>query len=431
MWRKGWFLSATFLLLLLAASTSCKKKNPTTGTVEGTEVLESGGIDTFTLYTSTFYDDSVQTSGRFYGILGSCEDPVFGRVNSEIYTQFRLLYEGPTFDDPAQITIDSVVLAFVYEGMYGTPGNQTVEVYEIGGTEPLSDTVTYYTFSTLPETGSNLVAPGSEVQYLDPDHVTYIDTVLVDPQLRIQLDTNLGWQLINEAYYNPTSFESNDAFTDYFKGLKIKTNNGSQASGDGGLFYFNLEDTDSKLTIYYKSAGETRTFDLLINSSAPWFNHIDLNTSAAVQSVIDNPSLGQVQFYTQSCHSRALVKIPGLDNLPPNVIVHSATLELPVQYQSGQPFEPGLDVSVALFTSSTDSTLISDLQTYGLYDVSGKKFTVDMRNYVQHIVSGEFENTGFVITPLGFSNTSDRIVFNGPETTNKEKPRFKIVYTEF
>jgi hypothetical protein len=106
-------------------------------------------------------------------------------------------------------------------------------------------------------------------------------------------------------------------------------------------------------------------------------------------------------------------------------------LELPAQYQTGQPFEPGTEVSVSLFTSSTDSTLISDGSTLGLYSSGDKVFSINMRNYVQRIVSGEIENNGFIISPLLFSNTMDRIVFNGPNTDKKLKPTFKITFSEF
>lgn len=431
MWRRGLFLSATFLLMV-AVSVGCKKKNFESGQdlVSSEDLITSGSIDTFSIYTSSFRTDSVTSANRFFGILGSCNDPEFGTVNSEIYTQFRIVSLEPTFD-LADITIDSVVLSLVYSGVYGSAGDQTIEVFEINDTQEFSDTVEYYPFDDFQTTGTNLVVPGTEVMNLDPNAITYVDTTLVQSQLRIQLDTNFAWQLFNEATNNPASFIDNDAFTQYFKGLKIQTNNGFQASGDGGLFYFDLNDADSKIRIHYKSGGEARIYDLVINSSCADFNHIDFVEDVDVTSVINNPSLGQHTFYAQSFQSRGLVKIPGLDNIPSNAIVHTATMELPVQYQTGQPFEPGTEISVSLFTSSTDSTLISDGSTIGLYSSGSKTFTINMRNYVQRVVSGELENTGFIVSPLLFSNTMDRIVFNGPDTDKKLKPTFKITFSEF
>ncbi|MCR9172385.1 MAG: DUF4270 family protein [bacterium] len=431
MWRRGLFLSATFLLMV-AVSVGCKKKNFELGqdVISGEDQITSGSIDTFSIYTSSFRTDSVISSNRFFGILGSCNDPEFGTVNSEIYTQFRIINLAPTFDLP-NITIDSVVLSMVYSGVYGSPGDQTIEVFQIDDTKEFSDTTDYYPFDEFQTTGTNLVVPGTETMYLDPNAVTYVDTTLVQSQLRIQLDTNFAWQLFNEANNNPASFADNDGFTEYFQGLKIRTNNGYQAPGEGGLFYFNLNEADSKIRIYYKSEGENRIYDLVINDVCADFNHIDFVEDMDVTSVINNPSLGQQTYYAQSFQSRGLVKIPGLDNIPSNAIVHSATLELPVQYQTGRPFEPGTELSVSLFTSSTDSTLVSDGSTIGLYSSGNKTFVINMRNYVQRIVSGEIENNGFIVSPLFFSNTMDRIVFNGPDTDKKLKPTFKITFSEF
>ncbi len=431
MWRRGLFLSATFLLMV-AVSVGCKKKKFELGQdmIANEDLVTSGSIDTFSIYTSSIRTDSVISSNRFFGILGSCNDPEFGTVNSQIYTQFRIVALEPTFDLP-NITIDSVVLSLVYSGLYGSTGDQTVEVFEIDDPQQFSDTTDYYPFNDFQTTGTNLVVPGTETMFFDPNAVTEVDTTQVQSQLRIQLDTNLAWQLFNEATNNPANFVDNDAFIEYFQGLKIQTNNGFQASGEGGLAYFDLNDADSKIRIYYKSSGEERIYDLVINSTCADFNHIDFSEDMDVTAVINNPSLGQQTYYAQSFRSRALVKIPGLDNIPANAIVHTATMELPAQYQTGQPFEPGTEVSVSLFTSSTDSTLVSDGSTLGLYSSGTKTFTINMRNYVQRIISGEIENNGFVISPLLFSNTMDRIVFNGPNTDKKLKPTFKITFSEF
>lgn len=430
-WRKGLFLSATFFLMVLV-SVGCKKKITQLGenVVPSEDLINSGGVDTFSIVTSSYRTDSVQSSNRFFGILGSCNDPEFGTINSEIYTQFRLINTSPTFD-LANITIDSVVLSLDYSGVYGSPGNQTIEVYEITDSEPLSDTATYYTSTTFATSATNLVLPGTEVMYLDPNAITFDDTTQVDPQLRIFLDPNLALQLFTEANMNPATFADNDAFLTYFKGLKIKTNNGAQASGDGGLFYFDLNDADSKMRVHYTDNGVARIYDFVINSNCADFNHIDFNEDIDVTNVINNPALGQSTYYAQSFRSRAIVKIPGLTSLPKNAIVHNATMVLPAQYQTGQPFEPGTELSVALFSSETDSTLISDGSTLGLYNSGNKTFTINLRNYVQRIVSGELENTGFVVSPLLFSNTMDRVVFNGPDSDKKLKPTFKITFSEF
>ena len=431
-WRKGIALSATFLLSFFLI-VSCKKKDKFIGQnhISSSELLASGGVDTFSLVTYTVQEDSTISDNPAFSILGSYSDPEFGPVNAEIYTQLRLAGVNPNFGDISTISIDSVVLGLQYAGYYGNTGDQTVEVFEINDVDGLSLDSTYYSFTTKSTTGSTLVPLGSETLNFNPSNQTVIGEDTVDAQLRIYLDTNFGWNIINEANSNPASFASNEAFLDFFKGFHIRTNNMAQMPGEGGLFYFSINDPLSKMTIYYTQDGTQKRYDLVINSECADFNHVDIqNAGTNVQTVIDTPSEGQKQFYAQSFGSRARVEIPGLDNLPKNAVVHKAILELPVQYQSGTPFHPGLDISVATYLSETDKTLFS-IGVIGGYDDFNKRFSFDMRNYVQAVVNGEAVNTGLVLSPILFITSGDRIIFNGPETANKVKPKLTIVYTEF
>ena len=431
-WRKGLVLSATFLFAVLAMY-SCKKKGNLLGqsTIDASDVLHSGGVDTFALRTFSILEDSVITDNPAFGILGSYNDPVFGNINSEIYTQFRLSGVNPNFGDINAIVLDSFVLGLEYTGYYGEIGDQIFSVEEITDVNGLSIDSTYYAFSTFTTSGTNLIPPGQETINLDPSNITVIGNDTVETQLRIYLDTTLAKNIIQETVNNPTTFESNDNFLEFFKGLHIKTTNPPQASGEGGLFYFNLNDALSKLTIYYTQDGDAKTYDLLINSECADFNHVDIdNTMTNVEQVLNDTISGQQEFYAQSFGSRGIVQIPGLDNIPSNSIIHRATLELPVQYQTGTNYSPGLDISVATRLEEGASEFYS-IGTLGTYSEATKSFIIDLRSYVQAVVTGEVENTELILSPILYITSGDRIVFNGPETDNKAKPRFSIVYTEY
>ena len=126
-------LSAAFLFSLLL-SISCKKKENLLGqnSIDQNELLNSDGIDTFSLQTFSYFDDSVISDNAIFGILGSYNDPVFGTYRSEIYTQILLSGSSPNFGDLNDVIIDSMVLGLVYNGLYGDVGAQTIEVYEMG-----------------------------------------------------------------------------------------------------------------------------------------------------------------------------------------------------------------------------------------------------------------------------------------------------------
>lgn len=435
MWRKGIVLSATFFSLILL-TLACKKKDFPIGenTIDPEELLASGAVDTFTLETYSIFKDSTISSSTLFGMLGSYNDPEFGTFNSEIYTQFRLSGFNPNFGNLSSITVDSLVLALEYGGHYGNKGIQTVEVFEMD--EDIYDDSTYYTFSekqVKQSFGSNngdLVRPGYSNIDFDVNHLTVVgEDTLSGEQLRIQLHPSLGKRLMIDAMSGAGYYDDNEAFLSYFKGLKIRVNNGAQAPGEGGIFYFKLTDPDSKMTLYYRENGVPRTFDFLINSSCAHFNHVDILNTAEVSSTIDDKVAGNDAFYAQSCGVRAALRIPGLSNIPKTAVIHKAILELPVQHHFTSPYTPGLGASIStvLEEGSDDLYAVGS----GSYNDFSKSIQADIRAYVQSVVNGELENTHLVIS-TGFHNTSaDRIIFNGPGTNNKDKPKLYILYTEF
>ena len=426
-WRKVFKLSATFLLLFFVF-TSCKKKDSAAGKdlMNPEDLLNSAQVDTFTLNTFSIAEDSLISDNPAYAVLGSYNDPKFGTVNANFYTQLRLSGLNPNFGDVSTITIDSVMLGLEYAGFYGEFSSQKVEVYEM--TEAINIDSVYYSFSTKTTTSTDLVEPGYGTFTPDPEGITVIGSDTVDTQLRIKLKNALGTQLINEAASGGTNFTSNENFLSYFKGLHVRVNNASQLAGKGGVFYFNLNDPLSKMTVYYTQDGSQKTFDFLINSECADFNHVDIdNTGKPVQNVIDNPSSGQVEYYSQAFKSRAVVKMAGLKNLPTNAIIHKAELILPIQYQTGAKYLPPDELSVSAMINGT----LSGSGVFGLYDYAFKHYTVDVRNYMQALVSGQISTDELILSPRLFITSAERVVFNGPNSTNKKKPKLVVTYTKF
>jgi hypothetical protein len=242
------------------------------------------------------------------------------------------------------------------------------------------------------------------------------------------LRKSLGEQIINDATNNPSAFSSVENFLEYFKGVHVKVNNPAQFSGKGGVFYFNINDPLSKITIYYTQDGEQKTFDLLINTECADFNHVDVNNSGKpVQTVINDTVSGQQEFYSQAFKSRAIVKIPGMKSIPSNAIIHKAELILPIQYQTGAKYLPPDELSVAV---KVDGTL-SGIGVLGLYDYAYKHYTIDIRNYLQALVTNQINTDELILSPRMFITSADRVIFNGPNTINKKKPKLVVTYTTY
>lgn len=426
-WRKVFGLSATFLITLLVV-VACKKKESTLGNdvLDPNSLLNSTQVDTFQLTTFTIAEDSLISDNPAYAVLGSYNDPKFGKVEASFYTQVVLSGLNPNFGDISAITVDSLVLGLEYADYYGELSPQTVEVYQL--TEKLDVDSTYYSFQDKAHSSTNLVVPGYETFTPTPNGETIIGEDTVDAQLRIRLNNSLATQLINESASGGTNYSSIDNFTSYFKGLYVKVNNGSQLSGKGAVFYFNLNDPLSKMTIYYTQAGEQKTFDFLINSECADFNHVDIdNSGKPVQNVINDTISGQTEFYAQAFKSRAIVKIPGLKNLPKKCVIHKAELILPVQYQTASKYSPSDEISVSVRIDN----ILSGIGVFGFYDNYTKSYTVDCRDYVQALVTGQISTTELILSPRFFITSAERIIFNGPSTINKKKPQIVVTYTQY
>ncbi len=423
--------SLLIALLLLTCATSCKKKDSALGKdiLDDDTYLYGTTTDTFDILSYTIEEDSIITDNAANVVLGSYTDPTFGKFNASFYTQIRLAGIDPNFGDPSTIIIDSFVLALKYVGYYGDLKPQIFEVYELN--EDINVDSAYYAFTTKTTKPSNLVPLGLGTITPDPINKTIVGGDSLNPQLRIPLDTNLAKALITEATSGSATFSSNEAFLSYFKGIKIQTNNGIQASGNGGIFYFNLSDPASKMTIYFHQGGLSKTFDLLINSSCADFTHIDKDyTGTPIDQILQDSTMGNTAFYAQAFNLRAIVKIPGLSALSKNKIIHRAELHLPIQFQSFYRYKPGLNISVATRIKEAE-TAYTSLGVLGTLDDFNKEFKIDLKQYVQAILNQDIENTGLILSPRYFINSSERIIFNGKNTNNKFAPRLVVTYTTY
>ena len=412
---------------------SCKKKISSAGSSVLTSENYLNGIttDTFDLLTYTVQEDSIITDNAANVLLGSYNDPELGNFDASFYTQILLGGAEPNFGDVGTIALDSFVLSLEYTGSghYGDISTQTFEVYELD--ESISLDSTYYAFSVKNTKSTNLLSIGAGAITPTPNENTIVGQDTLSPQLRIPLDTNLARAFIDEAVSGGTTFSGNTEFLEYFKGLYIKSNNGMLAAGQGAALYFNLNDAGSKLTMYFQQDGESKTYDFVMNSDGADFVHVDINYSGApIEQVLQDSTLGKVEFFAQAFTHRAAIKIPGIDSLPVRSIIHRAHLELPVQYQTATAYSPGALVSVATKIKKEDS-YYTPLSSIGQYFDYKKHFEVDLRQYVQSILTGQIENTEVVISPLYFINSADRIVFNGVNTINKNKPRLILTYTPY
>ncbi|TNE55399.1 MAG: DUF4270 family protein [Bacteroidetes bacterium] len=418
-------------LSMILALFSCKKEKSLVGKdgINQEFLLSSDGTDTFQLITYSKLEDSLVSSNSGTSLLGSYNDPVFGKVESEFYTQIRLSGLTPNFGDLSAIAIDSFVLGLTFTDYYGELGEQSFEVYELD--EDLSIDSVYYAHQNRLVKPVNLIDPNRNVLLPDPINPTVIDGVEVDAQLRLYLDTNLARTMMEESENNPQSFATNEDFASFFKGLNVRVNNGAQAVGEGAILSFSLSNSLSKLTVYYRQDGQNKTFDFLMNSLSADHNHLTFDrTGSPFGDLLANQTLGQQQFYAQANVARGIIEFPGISNLPKNTVIQSARLELPVSYFSGDELYPSTSISVSARISEEDEQLYV-LGVTGQYSDYTKSYILDLRDYLQQIVSGQVENMGIHVAPTKMISSVERIVFNGLDAPLKKQPKLQIVYTTY
>lgn len=422
-WRESILFFAAFFCICIVF-TSCKKRKNTIGQnalPPGSE-MNSNGVDTFQIKAYSVHDTKVITKNPAVNDLGSYVDPTFGKVEANFYTQLTLSGFSPDFGDLNDMTIDSAVMAFEYGGYYGEISAQNFEVYEI--TDNLSKDSSYTNTSTVAVGSQNLVPlnKGLITPNLDDPAVVGGDTL--NPELRIPIDTNFARHLLQIAQ------GSTDAasFLNDFKGLFFKVNNPTQTAGEGSILYLETANSASKLTVYYHTAEGQNKFDFLVTGDEMDFNHLSSDfTGTPVEQVINDTVSGNLQFFTQAFTTRAKIDFPSINNLPKNCIIHSAKLELPINYYVGSDYFPSQEITVSaqLFKNDDNKYLLSNVT----YNPLARSYTIDLRTYVQNVLNGQIVNNGIYVSPKHFISTAERMIFNGINTPYKKQPKLTIVYT--
>lgn len=421
-------LFSAFLLTLFVSVSCTKNKKLGKDVIDENSYLNGITTDTFQLETYTIAEDSVVTSKPSNVVLGSYVDPKFGRVEASFYSQVRLASLNPNFGTES-IKIDSFVLALKYAGYYGDLSEQTFGVYELN--EKMYIDSSYYSFSEVATKSTNLIPAGKRTHVPKPTTNVVINGDTLLPQLRLHLDTNFARNIITEATNGSATFLSIDAFQAFFKGIFVRVENPTQSSGQGAIFYFDINNSASKLTVYFTQGGTQKTFDMVINSNCAEFSHVDIdNAGTPIAAILQDSTKGSKEFYAQAFKHRAIVRIKHIDQLPKNIVIHRADLTLPVQFQNGNRFKPGTGVSAATKLKFSDSKFTS-LGVLGEFDDNKKHFSINLRTYVQALVKDQVVNYGVVVSPRYFINSSERIIFNGKETTNKNKPKLVLTYTTY
>ena len=413
------------------------------------DLLGVNQTDSTTLLTYSVKEDSLpadEISGP--NMIGSCNDPFFGKTNASIYTHIRL---DQSFDfrpngsgSLDSLIVDSVILYLALEGYYGSLGPQTFEVYQLA--EDLWIDSTYYTNSTLSTNLIDLVSSGNGVINPNPLVPGYVDGELVDDAIiRIPLSINdFAWPIINES--GNTSLDGNDGtgeFIEWFKGLLITTNNTSPGTNEGCIFYTDLLSSNSKISLFYRDTSgtaadhDTIQFDFNLNANCARFHNIAMdNGNSPLGDQLLDSTLGQEIFFVQSLGgAKGKIHFPFLDYInDSSYIINKAELILPFQFYYLDNYLPS---SVLYLTSENENGQDAFLPDFyesdhgGVADLNNHYYKFNITRYINDIVSGNALNLPLTVITSGSGITANRVILNGNNTSKKDKPRLILTYSNY
>jgi hypothetical protein len=422
----AWLLSATTMAMLFWLAACSSPNDAGIDVLPGDENIHGTYADTFGIEMRTLLFDSTQSYKLSADLFGNYIDEQFGHIYAESYVQPRLVASNLVFGaDPNLLLLDSLTLTLDLSGFYGRYDDPLpLEIYEI--TEQFATDSSLYSRSHL--------AADTTIDLADGYHVNFSGLAGYYDRITIRLNDSLGRKLL---FANTSQLVSNATFTDFFKGLLIRSStvNQSVSREPGGVFLFDPRSEKSFMTLHYKYNGTKDSTNFAINATSERFHRIvrtDWQGRLLQQAVADSGNTKPVYACLQAgALVNLYVAIPSMMSLDP-AIINRATLVLhvdPAYLGSINRFEPPSEVF--LLTAKADKKHPSNINVINSsvsYNVSTHEYRIPMTNTLQQILSGKLANNGFIIVPGENGISLNRAVIGGPGHPTLA-PRLEVVYT--
>lgn len=438
------FLFLLFTLVFL----SCKKQDD--NSILGLDIQPENdflGItvtDSASIFMHTQLVEPVRTYNEQYKFLGCTQDPVFGKTNAGIYTNFSIQNNLTNVSFGANAELDSAEMVIRYVGQFigdtNTVLNYKVEIL----TYPLSKDSLYRTNSTVTKNSTSLNIGGkikvvNNLFYL----VLPIDKVFAEYILQ-----------------NTTNLTNNTAFQSANKGFYISASNPSSASGSGAIRRMDLFDDLSGLKLYYHdgssvSAKPQTALFTFRGQDAVNFNHIDHQYNLGAipnvtdQIIVKDTTKGKTNVYLNSFGgTRVRVYLPFIKQFADsqNISINRAELVIKIDESFLNTYY-GAPTELALLATSSDGTELAtvdqieatDFAKYsGVYDLTNKQYVFNIARHVQQLILNKQQNYGFYLvnatpsqaTAIRRDNRLNRAVIGGTNNVTY-KPYFKITYIKY
>jgi|GEM_PF-1412641 len=470
---KGTICASIFFIALLLINACNDPTDIGNGFIADDDFLFTHFTDTLTVKAYLEVDDSIVTNNSSTFLIGATTDPVFGRSQASLYFQVKM--EGNNLalsvpDDETPI-YDSLVLSLDYAGsststIYGDDIFNYLQEYRI---DRLDENLPFLEQEFTDDDTTNIVK-----KYYATDEVLVSDYLgnyffhhdifntidlgeegIADPQLRFKLPDFLGLEIFNDLQNNPTLFENDSTFTEYFNGFRIQPGNNATA-----IAFFNMTSSFTKMTLYYHynvvddETGSVTEVSQLTNfpvktssneNNSVIFNNYQHNyNSTEIETVLNSTDqqLTDLGYMQSMIGLNMRLQIPYLQNLG-NILVNRANFEI-TEFNDGY-IEPLVDTlypppillayRVAPETdeegfANTDYDIFNLLEEDT--DTAGNiihKYNVFLNYAIQNeILNGTYEKE-YVVSIPAKSISASRVKVYGP-THNEFPLKLNLYYTK-
>lgn len=413
-----------FALSIIFFISSCQKDVELEDSMlnPGDELIISGSDD-FSFSTSTVREIPLEGIRQNVVPLGKIKEQRFGEMKAAFYTNFRLTVTG--FDPTGPISLDSANLYFKYNNTYGSfLEGLSVEVYELNQRINTNDSLT-----------------NAEVLSIKPNIIASVSNVSIQSGqegiLKIPVNQTFAQSLVNG--FGTTIFGNNDGLQDFFRGIYVKV---SDNSGEDGLLYLSLTDSDTKFRIYFDAPNSVDSiYDLEITNQAAWLTQYTHEyTSSDVELLLNTPQEDHEILYVSAYSgTKGEFEVPDLSILD-NAIINKAEISF-YQTDFGSPLSAQFTTpqNLILFLQNPDGTVsllpgvtVGEIEDFGgqrtLVEINGQttmEYKFNITEYIQQIRSNINRNLSLSVLNV---NSGDRVKLGGGN--HPEFPiKLKILYT--
>ena len=423
------------ILLLLVVAWGCKQGDQTLGVdlLPGVKILDTRYHQEKTsISTSVYTDTKIRVDRPKYNLLGSFNDPVFGRTDASFVAQFRLPFYRAFLPTAA---IDSAVLIMTYKTIYGdTVSSQNLQVYELASS--LNYEAKYLSsFNVGNLAATEPIGTGNFIPKFRTDS-TKVDTTT--QVIRVRLKNSFGSSLIGIDSLN---LASSDLFLKVFKGLYIRS---TPISRKGTLVSIinapmaNTTESNPRIFLYYHDAkSDTLSYGCEITAnSANVASYVHDYSSARFNPNLNKENNTDSLIYIQPTGGiKSKILVPSLSTWKDsaNYAINKATLTFHADtiMSDSRRYEMPKRLYLTLDSLGTEifpaDSKLSSLYYDGFYNATTATYSFNVTQHLQQIITGKKQNYAFYLVQSERNSSAKRVVLKG---LGSSKPvELNIAYT--